>query len=75
MTSFSKINKFSQKVFKFIITVAAILIICGLILLDKYTYYEELFIARKLLETGFCLFPLSLILTILTDYIYNKTAS
>lgn len=75
MKSFSNFNKFSQNVIKYVVLFSLLIITAGMILYNNYTFYKELFIARKLVETGVCLLPLSVTLAILTDYIYKKTIS
>ncbi len=73
MSFFSKINKFSQNVIKIILISAVILIAAGIYLLKDYTFYNQLYIARKTVETGFCFLPLGVGLGFLTDYLYKKT--
>ena len=75
MKVFSNFNKFSQNVIKYIILFSLLIITTGMIIYNDYTFYKELFIARKLIETGVCLLPLGVTLAILTDYLYKKTIS
>ena len=75
MSFFSKINRFSQNVIKYLLISAVILIAAGIYLLYDYTFFNELYIARKIIETGFCFLPLGMGLGFLTDYLYKKTVS
>lgn len=75
MRYFSKINKFSQNVLKSILTSSVLIIISGVLLLENYIGFDQLFIARKVIETGFCFLPLGIGLAFLTDYLYKKTVS
>lgn len=75
MSFFSKINKFSQNVIKILFLSSLFLMASGIILLKNYTFYTELYIARKIAETGVCFLPLGVGLGFLTDYLYKRTVS
>lgn len=75
MSFFSKINKFSLNVLKTIFISAVILIITGVFLIEDSVFFNQLYIARKTVETGFCFLPLSVGLAFLTDYLYKKNLS
>lgn len=65
-------NKFSQNVLKFMLAASLAIIGASIFLFKKADSYYELFIARKLAETGFCFLPLGFGLFLLTDYLYKK---
>lgn len=71
----NQLDKFSKKIIFSIFLIAVIIIATGLYMLKKAYVFNEINTARKLIEAGFTLFPVSVLTAAIVKYLRTKTVS